>query len=337
MGLAHLSGVRLDVNKNIFDPIDIALDGDTDSGGDVVGRAYSEFRIDFEMQVDVIAQAGFAGETLFDAERAGDAHGDRADFVHLFAFGHGVHQLQCGFSDHAQAEEDDEKAHGEAAPMVGGSHFWKMYGERNGDECDQAGAHIDRVVQSIGGERDTAGFLADPHFRGPQAALQNSGAEQRPEREGSRRVLIVTFRQGTPGNSSAGDSEDGSDGEAGQDFETAVAIGVVGIGRLGGDPETEQDQAGHQDVGSGFESVGDQGDRVGSKADENFYRGESGADADADHRGAAGGLFQTSHASGYEILDPKYLESPHTQVTAKLTSGDGDDKFNFDDWGVGAA
>ena len=60
------------------------------------------------MQVDVIAEAGFAGEAFLDAEGSGDAQRDRSNLVHLAAFGHGVHQLQRGFADHAEAEEDDE-------------------------------------------------------------------------------------------------------------------------------------------------------------------------------------------------------------------------------------
>ena len=114
--------VGLDVYQDVFDPIEIALDGDADRGGDVVGGADGELGIDFEVQVDVIAQAGFAGETFLDAEGTGDAHGDGADLVHPLAFGHGVHQLQSGFADDAEAEEDDEEADGEAAPVVGGAH-----------------------------------------------------------------------------------------------------------------------------------------------------------------------------------------------------------------------
>ena len=114
-------------------------------------------------------------------------------------------------------------------------------------------------------------------------------------------MLIVALCEGSPGNSGSGDGEDSSDGEAGQDFEAAVAIRVVGIGGLGRDPKAEQDQAGHEDVGGGFEAVGHQGDGVGGEADRDFYGGESRADRDADHRCAAGGLFEAPHASDYSV------------------------------------
>ena len=114
-------------------------------------------------------------------------------------------------------------------------------------------------------------------------------------------MLIVALGDGAPGNPGARRSEDRSDGEAGEDFETSVTVGMIGIGGFGGDPKAEQDETGHQDVGGGFEAVGDQGYGLRGQAHSDFYRGEGGADGDADHRGAAGGLFETPHASGYSV------------------------------------
>ena len=183
--------------------------------------------------------------------------------------------------------------------MVGGGHAGNENREADGDEGDDAGAHVHRVVPGVGGEGHAAGLFPDAHFHGPKEGFEDGGADEGPERVGFRRVLVVPFGDGAPGNARAGGGEDGSDGKSGEDFEAAVAVGVLLVGGFGGDPEAEQDEAGHQDVGRGFEAVGDEGDGVGGKADGDFNRGESDADGNTGHRGAARGLFETPHASGY--------------------------------------
>ena len=124
-------------------------------------------------------------------------------------------------------------------------------------------------------------------------------------------MLIVTLRDGAPGDSSAGDGENRSDGEAGEDFKAAVAVGMVFVSRFGGHPQAEQNQSGHKDVRRRFETVGDQGDGLRGKTDRDFYGGERDADGDADLRGAPGGLFETPHASGYTDRAGRQVGTSH--------------------------
>ena len=114
-------------------------------------------------------------------------------------------------------------------------------------------------------------------------------------------MLIVALGERPPADSGAGDGEDGSDSETGEDLEAAVSVGMVRVGGLCRNPQAEQNQAGHQNIGGGFETVGNQSDGMGGKADGNFDGGKCNADADAGQCGPAGGLFQTPHASGYII------------------------------------
>ena len=55
--------------------------------------------------------------------------------------------------------------------------------------------------------------------------------------------------------------------KAAQGFETPVTVGVILVGRIGGDPQAQVDQAGGQNVGRGFDAIGNRSHRVRCEPD----------------------------------------------------------------------
>jgi hypothetical protein len=55
-----------------------------------VGIGHAHVRIHFQVQIDVIAKASLARETFLYGQRAGNAHRDSPDFIHLNGIRHHV-------------------------------------------------------------------------------------------------------------------------------------------------------------------------------------------------------------------------------------------------------
>lgn len=81
------------MDEDVGDPFDVVAEGAADGAGDLVGRLDCQGGVDFEVEVDVVLEAGFAGVALLDAQCAGDAGGAGADLVEHRRGGHGVEQL----------------------------------------------------------------------------------------------------------------------------------------------------------------------------------------------------------------------------------------------------
>src|SRR5689334_9621468 len=63
-GLALKAGGRLYVHQHVGYPVQISTDAISHLLGDIVGRTHGDFGVDFEVQIDVILQAGLAREAF---------------------------------------------------------------------------------------------------------------------------------------------------------------------------------------------------------------------------------------------------------------------------------
>ena len=90
--------------------------------------------------------------------------------------------------------------------------------------------------------------------------------------------------QGLESNERAGDSQNNADGHPRKRFQPAVPVGMFRVRRLGRHHQAEQDQAGCENVGGGFNSVGNDGGRVRLQAYRDLDRRKSRADEDARQR-----------------------------------------------------
>ena len=107
------------MDEHVGDPVKLLAQPVAHLAGDVMPDEYGDSGIHLDVQIDVILETGFAGETLFDAFHPRDAHGDFANARQTPIVRHGVHQLQTGIARDADASEDDDDADGKTAVMIG--------------------------------------------------------------------------------------------------------------------------------------------------------------------------------------------------------------------------
>src|SRR5579872_1489965 len=74
--------VRLHMDQHVRYPLQVLFYFDPNLGGDVMRLPHGEFRIDFQVQVDMILEACLPRVTFFDGEGAGDAERYAANLAH---------------------------------------------------------------------------------------------------------------------------------------------------------------------------------------------------------------------------------------------------------------
>jgi hypothetical protein len=92
------------------------------------------------------------------------------------------------------------------------------------------------------------------------------------------------------GDARGGHEEHGGHERGGERLGLAVAVGVVGVGRRGGDGEAAPDDQRGDDVGRRLDRVGDEGVRVAEDAGGELDAGEQRVDREADLRGTDAGV-----------------------------------------------
>ena len=86
--------VRLHVNENVGNPVQAILQADASRlRGDLVRVHDGQVGVHFQVQIDVVLQAGLAGETFFDAQRAG--HRQRPTRTDRPSAGSGMVSMSC--------------------------------------------------------------------------------------------------------------------------------------------------------------------------------------------------------------------------------------------------
>ncbi len=285
------------MDEDVGDPVDVGTDGGADGAGNAMGLLDGELGVDFEVEVDVVLEAGFAGEAFLDAEGTGDLEGAVADFSEHGGGGHGVEEFPGGLAKDLEAEDDDEDGDKDAADGIGvGEDGGVVEVEAYGEDSDAAGEDVEPVVSGIGLEGGGAELLCSGMLPAGEGEFNRDGEEDCPDGEGLRRDLrLLEVVDGLPAEEGAGSDEEGPDGLTGEDLETAVAIGVVLVGRFGGDAEAEPEDEACYDVAGALDTVGDDGYGTGDDAGCDFDECQEETDGDADFGDAQRGLSGMSH------------------------------------------
>lgn len=230
------------MHEHIGDPIEFGFQATADLTGDDVGGFDGELGVDFDVEVDVELEAGAAGVEFIDAEHAGDLAGDGGDGLHGGLVGHGVDEVERGFAHDADTGKDDDEADGEATVVVGGEKALRVVnGEGDGDEGSGGGENIDGVVPGVGHEGGTLNAAADAELPTGHDAADEDRGDQGPDGIGvGSLVRIGGTLDGAVADAGPTERQDDADDQAAERFETAVAVGVVGIGGFGGHPHAEQ-------------------------------------------------------------------------------------------------
>jgi hypothetical protein len=197
--------------------------------------------------------------------------------------GHGVHQLVGSLAGHAQPGGKHDQPDQEAAVMVGGA---KADGvkqrQTHRNQRDGRRDDIGEIVPGICNHGSAQRLPAIAKLSGGESGLHHRGKQQRPDHKTCGcGTLRVDVQERTIGDERAGGGQHQADDEARQRLGAAVTIGMIGIGGKGGQGEAQQDEAGGENVGGGFQSVGHHGGGMAHDAGDNLDHGKRAADSHA--------------------------------------------------------
>ena len=215
---------------------------------------------------------------------------------HLGRVRHRIHELHHGLTHHAQGEKDDDETDGKSSVAVGGGHLLGAeVREEHGRERDDSREVIDDVVPGVGHQRGAACPAAVTELHHAKPGLYDDRSQERPGGV-QRGRMVVGLLNRFHADAGAGGDQQHSNGESREDLEAAVAVGVLLIGRLRGNPKAEQDETGGEEVGGRFEAVRDDRDGARRQAHHDLHHGEEGARGHACQRDAPGKGFRPPHA-----------------------------------------
>ena len=167
--------------------------------------------------------------------------------------------------------------------MVGGAkaqRVEKCQPHRN--QRDGRRDHIGEIVPGIGYHGRAQSLPAIAKLSGGESGLHHSREQQRPDHEtGGRGTLGVDVQERTIRDQRAGGGQHQAEDEARQCLGAAVTVGMIGIGGKGGQGKPQQDEAGGENVGSRFQSVGHHGGRMAHDSGDDFDYGKRAADGHA--------------------------------------------------------
>ena len=286
------SGRGFDMHQDVGDPADGVFYFAPDGSGDGVRLANGHVGIDFQMKIDVVFQAGAAGEALLDADRTGDGESGDIDLLHHGGFRHGVHQLIDSAADDADGQEKDNDADKHAADVIGCSEAEGIgEGEADGEESNGGGEQVGDVVPGVGEKRRAGDAAAGAEFESGESAFNEDGGDQRIQSVAANGLTLGQGCEAMPEDRGGGQQQDGSDSEAGEDLVAAMAVGMFAVGGLAGHPESGIDNGGRKDIGARFDTVGDNCGGTGSETDPDLTDGKQNTDGDAEQRDAAADTF----------------------------------------------
>jgi hypothetical protein len=252
--------------------------------GDFVGGKHGDLRIDFQMEVGMVAHTGFAREALFYPPGTLHCHRNRSDPRHGSIVGHRVHQVQAVFENNPQRSGRDDQANQKRAVMVGVPQcFGTPERQRNAGQRDEPGKHVQPVIGRVGPQRGTSDAARVTELHCHHAALRRDGKQHRVDGPRFRHVGHVgNAGQPAPGDQNARVEQEQSEQQAGQSFHATVAVRMVLVRGAGRQDQTHQDQAGREHVCRRFEAIGQHGCRMPPVARVDLHRPQAAADEHPD-------------------------------------------------------
>ena len=159
-------------------------------------------------------------------------------------------------------------------------------GQQHRDQGHGTGEDVDRIIPRVGGQRGATGCPACAHLHPGHNGFGDDRQPQRPNGEQGGRLYAGL--QGISAYGSARSRQQYPHGQSDQCFEPTMAVGMVLIGRFGGDSQSQVDQARGDHVGGRFQAVRDRRHGVRGQADAGLQRREHGARRDTGQGYASG-------------------------------------------------
>ena len=179
------------------------------------------------------------------------------------------------------AEEDDGGSE-EGSPVV---HARVAGGEGEGDadESEERSNGVAEVVPCVDADGSAVDVGGDGEYIAGEQELDGDDGEEHPEGV----VVGQGVGRADEGDAFGGDGEGGAGhGEAddggGKGFSLSVSVGMGFVRGAQGDAESDVDDGGAEDVGEGFDAVGDEGEGVADEAGKALGEGEEEVRDDAE-------------------------------------------------------
>jgi len=151
----------------------------------------------------------------------------------------------------------------------------------------ERGEHIAAMMPGIGLDGGTFHCVGFAEDKPEKRFLDNNDNEQNDEGKGPwRSVRMHDSRDRGDGDPDRGEQKQRGDDSRGEGFGLAVAIRMVFIGGLSSDDESAPDDNRAEQIGQGFDGIGDQSMRLAGNAREELGRDQDGIDRQADKGGA---------------------------------------------------
>lgn len=237
-------------------------------------------------------------DQIMDADDTGVGHHQPADAGDEFRRRRRAQQRVQGIPGGADTGPEDERSHQNTAPAVD-----LQTGELADQRGGQYGGGGDAVAEAVSGGGLHGGrvqLLADPAVIEPHIALYGNGGTENDDDQGAgiHRHGVEDLLNGRLGQLQAHQQNQQCHRKPGEILDTAVAEGVLGVGLLPGQLETQQRHKRAAGVGEVVECVGSDGDGTGNQSGKEFTCKEQQVQTNA-HRSAenavglpGGGLVQ---------------------------------------------
>lgn len=257
-----------DVDEDVADGGDGGADLVFDVVGDGMAALHGHEGIDLHMHVGVVTMTDFADHAFFDALHTRHVGRGPPNFIDDVLAGRTVHQFAQGGAQQVPAVPGDDAGSDNGGDIVGGFiTFAADQGDGDADGGAEGGDGIAAMMPGIGthgGTIDGFGFLGNEAVEG---FLDDDYEDQYREGEGFRSVAFTgkKFVGGIEGDAGSGEQQHGGDNGRGDGFGFTVTVGMVFIGRFLGNHHCAPDNDGAENIGEGFDGIGDQ--RVGMADD----------------------------------------------------------------------
>lgn len=300
----------LDVDEDIADGGLSGSDGVLDAVREGVGVEDAHGGVDADVHIDPVRRAVLAGDGFLDVGDAGNggggAEGLGGDGGLL-----GVEEFSDGVDAELRAVVEDDDGREEGGPVVG-DLVAGAADDRDGDadEGGGGGDGVRAVMAGVGVAGIGAGFVGGSAGEVVEGLLDDDDGEKDGEGEG-RGGLVgrADLVEGLDGDPEGRADNHGGDDESGEGLGLAVAVGMIRIGGTSGDVQAAPDDDRAEDVGEGFDAVGDEGARVAQEAGDELGAGERDVDDEAEQREADGaGRSRRRHGHAQE-----YGRQPHAE------------------------
>lgn len=252
--------------------------------GDAMGMFDGHEGMDVDMHVDQESVAHAPYEDFLDAIDGGDGGGGLMDLGEDLRGRLGVHEVFEGGAEDAPSVPCDDSGGDEGGDVLGtGPGFAADQGDGDPDGGGEGSDGIGTMMPGIGFDgaaSGEAGLGLDP---AEEAFLDCDDDNEDGEGEGfGAAVRVEEFAEGMHADAGGGDEEEGADAGGGEGFGLAMAIGMFGIGRFGGDAHATPDDHGGEEIGEGLDGIGDEGLGMAEDAGHEFGGAEDGIDGEPD-------------------------------------------------------